>query len=374
MEGSSSEKVVPVPDDVSGCVELHRKAVVGRTADLDTLVYFDRLLSIGMVKYVKIQYLGGLSIMVSFASMEEAESFLQNKKLWGPWFSNLDLWEGQILAVERIAWLRVHGLPLHLADPEILRKIGEAYGKLLYVPKGVGEESDLSFHRVAVLAGNDARIKEFLCLRWKDKFFRVWVMEEDDVWVPDCLKRPMVDLGSSEAEKVSSPEEEKVTSGSNSHDKVAEKVDEATGDVPVFDNVGKETNDTFFGVHDEEVNSSAAVSLMFVCQNSKVNRVKVGGPRICKSRKGKKSVSPVGSPLELRPKKRSRAHMEKNDLFGLDDLISKGPYPFQNATHVEVPFVDICTASEGGASLDLNKGVSCSQGQPSDWSMKWQLL
>ncbi|KAM0020151.1 hypothetical protein Hdeb2414_s0025g00663981 [Helianthus debilis subsp. tardiflorus] len=153
VEGSSTEKVVSVPEDVSGCVDLHRKAVVGRTVDLDTLVYFDRLLSIGKVKFVKIQYLGGLSIMVSFESMEEAESFLQNKKLWGPWFSYLDLWEGQILAVERIAWIRVQGLPLHLADSEFLRKIGEAYGKILYVPKDVGEESDLSFHRVAVLAG-----------------------------------------------------------------------------------------------------------------------------------------------------------------------------------------------------------------------------
>ncbi|KAF5815681.1 hypothetical protein HanXRQr2_Chr03g0125771 [Helianthus annuus] len=312
--------------------------------------------------------------MVSFESMEEAESFLQNNKLWGPWFSNLDLWEGQILAVERIAWIRVQGLPLHLADSEILRKIGEAYGKILYVPKDVGEESDLSFNRVAVLAGNDARIKEFLCLRWKDKSFRVWVMEEDEVWVPDCLSRSKVDLGSSEAEKESSPEEEKEISGLNSHVKEVEQVDEAMGDVPISDNVGKETHDTFFGVGDEDVNSSAAVSPMFVCQSSKANQIKVGGPRLFKSRKGKKSVSPVGSSLELRPKKRSRAHMEKRDLFGLDDLISKGPYPFQKVTPVEVPFADVCTASDGGASLDLNRRASCSHGQPAYWSMKWRLL
>ncbi|KAJ0815266.1 putative RNA recognition motif domain, nucleotide-binding alpha-beta plait domain superfamily [Helianthus annuus] len=215
--GSSSEKVVSVPDGVSGCVDLFRKAVVGRTVDLDTLVFFDRLLSIGKVKFVKIQFLGGLSIMVSFESSEEAEAFLQNKKLWGPWFSNLDLWEGQTLAVERVAWIRVQGLPLHLVDSEILRKIGEAYGKILYVPKDVGEESDLSFQRVAVLAGNDARIKEFLCIKWKDKSFRVWVMEEEEVWVPDCLKMSMLDGGSSETVKVSTPEEEKETSGSNSH-------------------------------------------------------------------------------------------------------------------------------------------------------------
>ncbi|KAJ0744738.1 putative RNA recognition motif domain, nucleotide-binding alpha-beta plait domain superfamily [Helianthus annuus] len=224
MGGSSPEKVVSVPDDISGCVDLFRKAVVGRTVDLDTLVFFDRLLRIGKVKFVKIQFLGGLSIMVSFESSEEAESFLQNKKLWGPWFSNLDLWEGQTLAVERVAWIRVQGLPLHLVDSEILRKIGEAYGKILYVPMDVGEESDLSFQRVAVLAGNDARIKEFLCIKWKDKSFRVWVMEEEEVWVPDCLKTSMLDGGSSETVKASTPEEVMETSGSNCHDLEVEQV------------------------------------------------------------------------------------------------------------------------------------------------------
>ncbi|KAF5754080.1 putative RNA recognition motif domain, nucleotide-binding alpha-beta plait domain superfamily [Helianthus annuus] len=101
------EKVVKVKYDVKAFEDLHWKAVVRRTADLDTLIYFDRLHKIGKVKFTKIQYLGGLSILVSFGSIDEAESFLKNKELWGAWFSKLYLWEGQVLAVERIAWLRI---------------------------------------------------------------------------------------------------------------------------------------------------------------------------------------------------------------------------------------------------------------------------
>ncbi|KAM0037175.1 hypothetical protein Hdeb2414_s0014g00435131 [Helianthus debilis subsp. tardiflorus] len=79
----SSEKEVEVKEEVNAFQDLYPKAVVGRTKDLDTLVSFDRLLRIGKVQFVKIQYLGGLSILVSFACSEEAESFLKNKGLGG---------------------------------------------------------------------------------------------------------------------------------------------------------------------------------------------------------------------------------------------------------------------------------------------------
>ncbi|KAF5786564.1 hypothetical protein HanXRQr2_Chr10g0442441 [Helianthus annuus] len=140
----TSEKVVEVKEDVNAFQDLYRKAVVGRTKDLDTLVFFNRFLRIGKVHYVKIQYLGGLSILVSFACSEEAESFLKNKGLWGPWFSNLDMWEGQVLAVERIAWLRIQGLPLQLFDSDIMKMVGNLFEKSVFVPSGVGEDKDLT--------------------------------------------------------------------------------------------------------------------------------------------------------------------------------------------------------------------------------------
>ena len=34
------------------------------------------------------------------------------------------------------AWIRVVGLPLHLWTPEILRKLGDAYGGFVTIDKG----------------------------------------------------------------------------------------------------------------------------------------------------------------------------------------------------------------------------------------------
>ncbi|MFS7991190.1 hypothetical protein Hanom_Chr12g01067881 [Helianthus anomalus] len=121
-----------------------------------------------------------MSILVSFEHTDEAEAFLNNKDLWGPWFSKLDMWVGQVFAVERIVWLTIQGIPLHLLDFEILRKIGNVFGKTLYVPKDVGEDLDLTVKCVGVLVGHDNRIKEFICLKWKDKSFKLWVSEEEN--------------------------------------------------------------------------------------------------------------------------------------------------------------------------------------------------
>ncbi|KAM0064942.1 hypothetical protein Hdeb2414_s0003g00108901 [Helianthus debilis subsp. tardiflorus] len=126
--------------------------------------------------------------MVSFGSSEETEAFLSKKDLWGPWFSSLDLWVGQVLVVERIAWIRIQGIPVHLFGSEVFRMIGDLFGKTVYVPTDIEEERDLSGRSVGILAGNESRVKEFVSLRWKDKVFRVWVSEDDSEWLPDCIR------------------------------------------------------------------------------------------------------------------------------------------------------------------------------------------
>ncbi|KAJ0669542.1 hypothetical protein HanPI659440_Chr17g0702331 [Helianthus annuus] len=186
---SEVEKSLIVPDRTGAFKDLHEVAVVGRTVDLETLVDFDKLLRIAKISASNIQYLGGLSILSSFGEKSATSKFLDSRKIWGPWFSKLDVWSGQCLPLERVAWLRVVGIPLHLFDPETLTGIGELFGKVLYAPKGLEEDADLSGCRVGVLVGEVKRIKESVTLKWKERSFRVWVEEEQEGWVPDCLEQ-----------------------------------------------------------------------------------------------------------------------------------------------------------------------------------------
>ncbi|MFS8011978.1 putative RNA recognition motif domain, nucleotide-binding alpha-beta plait domain superfamily [Helianthus anomalus] len=129
----------------------------------------------------------GLTILISFEDVESTTSFLEAKSLWGPWFSKLEVWNGQSLSSERMAWLKVQGAPLHILVPEVLSSIGEMFGKVLYVPKFLSDSQDLSFMRVGILAGEGPRFSEQVVLKWKEKSYRVWVEEELEEWVPDCL-------------------------------------------------------------------------------------------------------------------------------------------------------------------------------------------
>ncbi|KAJ0715453.1 hypothetical protein HanPI659440_Chr13g0501311 [Helianthus annuus] len=187
VEVLSGELSVVVPENLVVFEDLKGRAVVARTVDLETLVDLDKLLSIAGTSFTRIQYVGGLSILISFSDESSANSFLRAREVWGPWFSQLVAWNGQPFPFERVAWLRLHGIPMHLLNPEVVRLIGGPFGKVLHVPMGIEDDKDLSIHRMAILTGETKRITEVMALKWCDKTFRVLVEEELDVWVPDCL-------------------------------------------------------------------------------------------------------------------------------------------------------------------------------------------
>ncbi|KAJ0763682.1 putative RNA-binding domain superfamily [Helianthus annuus] len=213
------EKSIVVPDRMGAFKDLVGMALVGRTVDLETLVDFDKLLRIAKFPVANLQYLGGLSLLISFHDADSAKLFMDAKEVWGPWFSKLDYWSGQSLPLERVAWLKLCGIPLHLLDPVVLGLVGEAFGRLLHIPKRSEGVLDLSTVRVGVLVGLSGRIKEGVSLKWKDRSFKIWVEEDSDEWVPDCLDRDdesvpegipspvgdMQDSGSGELKGIRSP-------------------------------------------------------------------------------------------------------------------------------------------------------------------------
>ncbi|KAJ0797091.1 hypothetical protein HanPI659440_Chr04g0169891 [Helianthus annuus] len=163
-EGNKAfEKTIVVPDRIGAFSNLYGLALVGRTVDLETLVDFDRLLRIAKTIFSGAQR--GLETVVS----------------------KLDPWNGQTLPLERVAWLKLSGIPLHLFDGGVLGQVGEVFGKVLHVPMCFDEDQDLSISRVGFLVGTADVIREGVSMRWKDRRFRIWVEEDLEDWVPECL-------------------------------------------------------------------------------------------------------------------------------------------------------------------------------------------
>ncbi|KAJ0576315.1 putative RNA recognition motif domain, nucleotide-binding alpha-beta plait domain superfamily [Helianthus annuus] len=189
VDARASEISIVVPDRTGAFNNLVGLAFVGRTVNLETLVDFDRLLKIAKITVANLQYLGGLYLLISFHDNESAKLFFDDKVIWGPWFSRLDHWNGQTLPLERIAWLKLCGIPLHLLDSDVLSLVGEAFGKVLHIPNLFEEDQDLSVVRVGVLVGLSKRLSAEVSLQWRNRSFRIWVEEDPVVWVPDCLAR-----------------------------------------------------------------------------------------------------------------------------------------------------------------------------------------
>ncbi|MFS7924438.1 hypothetical protein Hanom_Chr03g00272541 [Helianthus anomalus] len=84
-------------------------------------------------------------------------------------------------------------------------QIGDLFGKVLFVPKFIDEDKDLSVVKIGVLVGNAHRNNEVVSLRWKHKVFRVRVDEDLEDWVPDCLDFEVHVRSESESPVVSSP-------------------------------------------------------------------------------------------------------------------------------------------------------------------------
>ncbi|KAJ0850978.1 hypothetical protein HanPSC8_Chr13g0587011 [Helianthus annuus] len=152
-----------------------------------------------------VQYVGGRFIMVSFNSGVEVDRFclLANEKR--DKFQSVDKWTGQTLRFERLAWLRIQGIPLHLLENEVINGIGGKFGKVIKGAQHGKWDSDLSYDYVGVLVSEGKRIQEEVIIQWKGCRYRVWVEEQIGDWEPEFLGKgrevetPQINIGHSQS-------------------------------------------------------------------------------------------------------------------------------------------------------------------------------
>ncbi|KAJ0811029.1 putative RNA recognition motif domain, nucleotide-binding alpha-beta plait domain superfamily [Helianthus annuus] len=161
---------------------------VGRVSDLKKLSNLRVWLDLTGLSRVGIKYIGGLWVMLVFETELSMESFVGVKEVWKVCFDNLEKWEGQLIPNERIAWLKVFGLPLCLYDKDIVDGIGALFGPVVHSPEFNALENDLSYVMMGVLRETATRVNELVKILWKEMEYSVLVEEESGDWTPDCLE------------------------------------------------------------------------------------------------------------------------------------------------------------------------------------------
>ncbi|KAI3813797.1 hypothetical protein L1987_18532 [Smallanthus sonchifolius] len=122
-------KSVAVGDQMNAFQGLHGKALVARMTDLEALKSTFLIMDDLSPGSCKVQYIGGLSVLVSFEDNNVATVVCKAAREMGGRFSSVDLWEGQVFCYERLAWLKLMGIPLHLISGEVFEAVGNAFGK-----------------------------------------------------------------------------------------------------------------------------------------------------------------------------------------------------------------------------------------------------
>ncbi|MFS8034640.1 hypothetical protein Hanom_Chr17g01583491 [Helianthus anomalus] len=290
----SPEKVFPevkVVSEGKRFEEFYDSSIVAKVNSFDILSTLNCLLKDNWKGKYNIKYVGGLFVLVVFENRVQRDEFLGNKELWKNWFSWAEFWSGQALVVDRIVWLKITGLPIHIAEAKVFDDIAGLFGEVVQ-SADFSEEDVLSSAYVGVIPKSIDRISSKCKVQWKESNY--WVLVEEDLedWFPGCV----VD---------SLDEEDPVVI-------VQEEVENVIN-VP---NVVPEESGTRHIEESVDLPHLNGVCFNSVVEDRSVKSSKRKGGRYSK-KKGvlRRSCSPLDKD---RPKKRIR---EDNDMFDIDRLM-----------------------------------------------------
>ncbi|KAM0062133.1 putative RNA recognition motif domain, nucleotide-binding alpha-beta plait domain superfamily [Helianthus debilis subsp. tardiflorus] len=160
------------------------RAAIGRAVGFKELRFLRTSLSLAGYGEASIQYIGGLSVLISFSGGKRLTVCCMIR-MSGAGFSRL-LTHG-LGSPCRMRGL--HGLTFSVK-----------YGKVIHASQTMESDGDISYDRVGILIDSGNRINGVLSLRWQDKKYRVWVVEETVPWIPDFLESK-VDSGGFSSEE-----------------------------------------------------------------------------------------------------------------------------------------------------------------------------
>ncbi|KAF5795381.1 hypothetical protein HanXRQr2_Chr08g0339001 [Helianthus annuus] len=173
------------------------KSLTGEVKDIVILNDLKTHLSGIMEDGLELRYLGGLKVLLCFDLPEYVEEFHNDKvEAWEKWFSRLYIREGIPPIFERVAWIKVMGVPISLWDRHVFNKVGERCGRLLVQSEVEATDGNMAEDRLAILVNSGKRFSLEFTISWNDHSIKVWVEEIPGQWVPDFLNSSELEFAS----------------------------------------------------------------------------------------------------------------------------------------------------------------------------------
>ncbi|KAI3523154.1 hypothetical protein L1887_01211 [Cichorium endivia] len=149
--------------------------IIGEAHSLDHIGTFHSYLK----GDTKTKYLGGLFLALEFSCTVDAKNFLSNYSHCSDAFNWVKLGEYD-LQFERVAWLKIIGLPIPLWDEENFSKIVSSFGRVINPFDDIKHRSDPFMGKAIIITTRRRWINEEVQVSAHGKTFSVGVVEYTD--------------------------------------------------------------------------------------------------------------------------------------------------------------------------------------------------
>ncbi|KAI3777981.1 hypothetical protein L2E82_06906 [Cichorium intybus] len=180
-----------------------KSAVVGEVKSFDILCNFPSLLELEGYDVIESRYIGGMQILIKFRSDRAAEVFKANKSIWLKWFLWVEFYGKKCTRFERVAWIKITGLPIQSWDESNFDAIAQSFGKVLVNSNPFWNSMDVSTGKMGILTARRSRINEEVNIDYDGEVIKIGVFETDDCWTPF---RPFLAREESDSEEDSDEE------------------------------------------------------------------------------------------------------------------------------------------------------------------------
>ncbi|KAL4592613.1 hypothetical protein LXL04_005614 [Taraxacum kok-saghyz] len=122
--------------------------------------------------------------MLEFGDSVSAREFKENKDRWRQYMQWVDDGEHVNIGTDRIAWIRIVGLPLNLWGQKNFAAITKEFGETIEPFDEISRRVDLSCAKIGILTDRRTRINEEVYVEIEGQLLEIGVIEFDEDWFP----------------------------------------------------------------------------------------------------------------------------------------------------------------------------------------------
>ncbi|KAI3740035.1 hypothetical protein L2E82_30452 [Cichorium intybus] len=168
-------------------VVLNDTVLIGEVTNMMTIRHLPELFEDCGISFEKVHYYGGLQVIISFANTNDAERFLSNKESWSRWFYWIKVGREIMYTPpppQRIANIRIVGLPLEFRSISNIKEIVDHFGLVLEIEEDIWGRLDLSYCGATILTKSMIKINEEIIISFGPDKFSIGITEDEIRWNP----------------------------------------------------------------------------------------------------------------------------------------------------------------------------------------------